>query len=154
MPTRTAHALIYLTNLTPTRPHAHKLTHPRAHTPSCPQMMPESGVKFWAYDVAKIHICADPRLPRIHERLAAGAYAGAASCIAIYPLEVAKTRIAVASSGTYEGILHCIQLTARKEGLLALYKGLGASLTGIIPFSAVDLALYNTFKQEMQRHRR
>jgi len=117
-------------------------------------MMPESGVKFWAYDVAKIHICADPRLPRIHERLAAGAYAGAASCIAIYPLEVAKTRIAVASSGTYEGILHCIQLTARKEGLLALYKGLGASLTGIIPFSAVDLALYNTFKQEMQRHRR
>jgi hypothetical protein len=50
--------------------------------------MPESGVKFWAYDHAKMLLCVDPRHPRVFERLLAGAFAGAASCVAIYPLEV------------------------------------------------------------------
>ena len=116
--------------------------------------MPESGVKFWAYDAAKQLICVDASHPRIHERLLAGACAGAASCIAIYPLEVAKTRLAVASAGVYRGVIHCMQSTVRKEGVLALYKGLGASLIGIVPFSAVDLALYNTFKAELRRHQK
>ena len=116
--------------------------------------MPESGVKFWAYDSVKLFVCADPRKPRVVERLLAGGIAGAASCIAIYPLEVAKTRLAVASPGTYEGVAHCMRSTVRAEGIGALYKGLGASLIGIMPFSAVDLALYNTFKAELRYHRR
>ena len=116
--------------------------------------MPESGVKFWAYDAAKTLLCVDPRKPRIYERLLSGACAGAASCIVIYPLEVVKTRLAVASPGLYDGVLHCMRQTVRAEGLPALYKGLGASLIGIMPFSAVDLALYNTFKVELQKHRR
>ena len=129
------------------RPH---LTTPRL----CAQVMPESGVKFWAYDAAKAVVCADPRSPRVHERLLAGACAGAASCVAIYPLEVAKTRLAVASPGLYDGVLHCMREAVRHEGPLALYKGLGASLVGIVPFSAVDLALYNTFKAELRRRQR
>ena len=123
----------------------------QGNTANVIKVMPESGVKFWSYDAAKQLICADARHPRIHERLLAGACAGAASCIAIYPLEVAKTRLAVASAGTYRGVVHCMQETVRAEGPLALYKGLGASLVGIIPFSAVDLALYNTFKAELRR---
>jgi hypothetical protein len=52
--------------------------------------MPESGVKFCTYDLAKSLVCSDPRHPRVHERLLSGACAGAASCVVIYPLEVAK----------------------------------------------------------------
>ena len=126
----------------------------QGNTANVIKVMPESGVKFWGYDFAKSVICADPRHPRIHERLLAGAFAGAASCVAIYPLEVAKTRLAVASPGLYRGVVHCMQEAVRAEGPLALYKGLGASLVGIMPFSAVDLALYNTFKAELRRHRR
>ena len=37
----------------------------------------------------------------IAERFAAGGLAGAASQLAIYPLEVVKTRMAVSPSGTY-----------------------------------------------------
>jgi len=70
------------------------------------------------------------------------------------PPQVAKTRLAVATPGTYEGLGHCLRSSVRAEGLGALYKGLGASLIGIIPFSAVDLALYNTFKAELRYHRR
>ena len=89
------------------------------------------------------------RTARVYERLP-GAFAGAASCIVIYPLEVVKTRLAVASPGLYEGVLHCMRHTVEREGVAALYKGLSASLLGIMPFSAIDLALYNTFKAELQ----
>ena len=95
----------------------------QGNTANVVKVMPESGMKFWAYDTAKHIFCVDPRNPRILERLVAGAFAGAASCIAIYPLEVAKTRLAVASPGTYRGVVHCIQRTARAEGVGALYKG-------------------------------
>ena len=126
----------------------------QGNTANVVKVMPESGVKFWAYDSAKLFLCGDPRHPRVGERLLAGAFAGASSCVAIYPLEVAKTRLAVASAGTYHGLIDCLRSTVRAEGLGALYKGLGASLVGIIPFSAVDLALYNTFKAELRYHRR
>jgi len=126
----------------------------QGNTANVIKVMPESGVKFWTYDWAKLYLCVDARHPRIFERLLAGACAGAASCIAIYPLEVAKTRLAVASPGTYEGLVHCLQSTVRAEGLGALYKGLGASLVGIMPFCAVDLALYNTIKSELRYRRR
>lgn len=126
----------------------------QGNTANVIKVMPESGVKFWAYDVAKNVVCANPNSPRVYERLLSGAFAGAASCIVIYPLEVVKTRLAVASPGLYEGVLHCMRHTVEREGVAALYKGLSASLLGIMPFSAIDLALYNTFKAELQRHRR
>ena len=120
-------------------------------TDATAQVMPESGVKFWAYDRLKQVICANPAQPSTRERLLAGAGAGAASCVVIYPLEVTKTRMAVAPPELYRGIGHCIAMTVRTEGARALFKGLGASLMGIIPFSAVDLALYNTLKDALAR---
>ncbi len=124
----------------------------QGNTANVIKVMPESGVKFWVYDAARAAICAQPSAPQVHERLLAGAAAGAASCVAIYPLEVAKTRLGIAAPGTYSGILHCMRHTVAREGAGALYKGLGASLVGIIPFSAVDLALYNTFKESAHRY--
>ena len=58
--------------------------------------MPESAIRFWTYDYVKKLVCRDPRCPSLPERLLAGAAAGFASCLAIYPLEVTKTRMAVA----------------------------------------------------------
>jgi solute carrier family 25 phosphate transporter 23/24/25/41 len=123
----------------------------QGNTANVIKVMPESGVRFWVYDAAKSSICADPTAPTVTERLCAGACAGATSCVAIYPLEVAKTRIGIAAPGVYRGIWHCMRTTAAREGPAALFKGLAPSLVGIIPFSAVDLALYNTFKQECAR---
>eukprot|EP00962_Isochrysis_galbana_P049201 scaffold20748_cov51-Isochrysis_galbana.AAC.1 len=62
--------------------------------------------------------------------------------------------MAVARAGEYVGIRNCLQQTARAEGRRALYKGLPASLIGIIPFSAVDLCLFNTLKERISRRRR
>ena len=61
-----------------------------------------------------------------------------------------QTDAAAAARGAARTLLHI----SRHEGLGALYKGLGASLVGIMPFSAVDLALYNTFKVELRRRQK
>lgn len=42
--------------------------------------------------------------------------------------------------------------TASTEGLHALYKGLPIALVGIIPFSAIDLGLYETLKAQILLH--
>ena len=45
------------------------------------------------------------------------------------------------------GVFDCLVQTVRAEGLAALGQGLGASLAGIVPFCALDLALYTQFKE-------
>jgi solute carrier family 25 phosphate transporter 23/24/25/41 len=120
---------------------------------NCIKVTPESAIRFWTYDAVKLRVCRDPRCPSLQERLFAGAAAGFASCLAIYPMEVTKTRMAVAKQGQFDSIAACVRATVKHEGPTALYKGLAASLVGIVPFSAVDLALYSTLKERCIRSR-
>lgn len=97
--------------------------------------MPEVGVKFLTYE----HISAWQKRhrqaePTVAERLLPGAVAGISSCVCIYPLEIAKTRMTIASPGQYDGVVHCLATLVRNEGAAALTQGLGASLLGIVPF--------------------
>jgi solute carrier family 25 phosphate transporter 23/24/25/41 len=65
----------------------------------------------------------------------------------IYPLEITKTRLALAEPGVYNGILDTIRKILRHEGPTALYKGWGASVLGIVPYASIDLAVFNTLKE-------
>ena len=47
--------------------------------------------------------------------------------LCIYPMEVAKTRLAV---GNYNGIIDCLLKVYRLEGGMALFRGLAPSLAG------------------------
>lgn len=53
-----------------------------------------------------------------------------------------KTRLALANTGQYRGMLHCMSSVVKSEGPLALYKGMLPSLIGIIPYAGIDLAIY------------
>jgi solute carrier family 25 phosphate transporter 23/24/25/41 len=117
------------------------------------KIVPEASIRFWAHDQARLSICADPSQPSPCERLGSGAIAGATSCLSIYPLELAKTRIAVSSAGQYSSIFDCIHRTVMHEGIGALYKGLPTALVGIIPYSAIDLGLYETAKASLRTRR-
>ena len=110
------------------------------------KIMPESAVKFYANDFFKSLIIKDQDNVQPHERLLAGSMAGVTAQSFIYPLEVVKTRLAIAAKGEYSSIAHCISKIIKKEGPKALYKGLGASNIGIIPYAGVDLAMYGTLK--------
>lgn len=55
--------------------------------------------------------------------------------------------MALASNKVYSGIFDCIRKMIKHEGFKSLYKGMGVSMMGIIPYSSVDLALFFMFKR-------
>lgn len=110
------------------------------------KIAPETGVKFLAYDRFKRIFCQDINSPKTSERLLSGGFAGICSQLVIYPLEITKTRLALAPKGLYKGIMDCIIKINKHEGLLGLYKGLQASIIGVIPYASIDLAVYNTMR--------
>jgi solute carrier family 25 phosphate transporter 23/24/25/41 len=110
------------------------------------KIIPETSLKFLTYDKIKELICADIKNPTTSERLFSGASSGFLTQTIIYPLEITKTRLALASDGIYNGIGDCLRKIARTEGVRALYKGWGASVLGIMPYAAIDLTIYNILR--------
>ena len=144
------------------------------------KIAPESACKFFFYDVFKNLVCEYPDNPKMYERFIAGGLAGGIAQTAIYPLvgmqyalsiikstkmmhefielnksqEIAKTRLALASTGEYKGILDCLRSIVSKKGVGALYKGWSASVIGIVPYAGVDLMVYNTIKDLRTKRRK
>jgi len=56
--------------------------------------------------------------------------------------------LALSKPGRYSGIAGCLKSILKEEGIIGLYKGWTASVYGIIPYSAVNLTLYNIFKDK------
>jgi solute carrier family 25 (mitochondrial phosphate transporter), member 23/24/25/41 len=93
-------------------------------------MVFQTACKFWAYDSLKAWLSVDPGNPTMLERLASGGLAGTAAQALIYPMEVLKTRMALAGTGDYRGMWDCARTTVSVEGPRGLYRGLTASLVG------------------------
>jgi solute carrier family 25 phosphate transporter 23/24/25/41 len=55
---------------------------------------------------------------------------------------VLKTRLALARTGQYKGLINAAQVILQKEGIRTFYRGLVPSLIGIIPYAGIDLAVY------------
>ncbi|CAM9862160.1 unnamed protein product [Chrysoparadoxa australica] len=112
------------------------------------KIMPENSIRLFTYEVSKRWLCEDVDDVTMKERFAAGAIAGTVSTAVIYPLEITKTRLALARRGAYKGIGDCLMQISRTDGFTALYRGLNASILGIIPYSGVDLAMFYTLRQQ------
>uniref|UniRef100_A0A3B5LST5 Uncharacterized protein n=1 Tax=Xiphophorus couchianus TaxID=32473 RepID=A0A3B5LST5_9TELE len=110
------------------------------------KIAPESALKFMAYEQIKRLIGSDKETLSILERFVAGSLAGVIAQSTIYPMEVLKTRLALRTTGQYSGISDCAKQIFRKEGLGAFYKGYIPNMLGIIPYAGIDLAVYETLK--------
>jgi len=91
-------------------------------------------------------VSADKDNIRPSERFLAGAMAGVVSTMIIYPLEVIKTRLALSSSSQYANIAHMVMSVRQREGWRALYRGMGASIMGIVPYSGTELMVFSLLR--------
>ena len=112
------------------------------------KIIPETALKFLIYDEIKKLICTDLNSPSTGERLLSGAASGFLTQTIIYPMEITKTRLALAQDGIYKGIADCLRKIQRTEGTKALYKGWGASVLGIMPYAAIDLTIFNILRDK------
>ena len=78
-----------------------------------------------------------------------GGAAGAASLCFVYPLDFARTRLAVdigksEAERQFKGFGDCLTKIYKSDGPLGLYRGFGISVLGIIPYRGVYFGLFDT----------
>ena len=56
--------------------------------------------------------------------------------------QVVKTRLAVSTSGQYDGIFDCAKKIFWKDGIRPFYRGYVPNIIGIIPYAGIDLTVY------------
>ncbi|XP_011646185.1 ADP,ATP carrier protein-like [Pogonomyrmex barbatus] len=82
--------------------------------------------------------------------LAAGGAAGATSLLFVYPLDLARTRLAVdvgkGERREFKGITDCIFKIFKSDGFIGLYRGFNVSVQGIIIYRATYFGLYDTMR--------
>ncbi|RWW47873.1 hypothetical protein BHE74_00046099 [Ensete ventricosum] len=80
----------------------------------------------------------------------AGAAAGCTTLVIIYPLDVAHTRLAAdvgrTDSRQFRGISHFLQTIYKKDGIRGIYRGLPASIHGMIVHRGLYFGGFDTAK--------
>ena len=71
-----------------------------------------------------------------------------------YPMDVVKTRMQTQSltHPAYKSTWHCMQVTVKREGARALFRGFGATVFQAFPVSAVTFGVYELVLLAFKRH--
>ncbi|KAK1570366.1 hypothetical protein Q3G72_000809 [Acer saccharum] len=124
--------------------------------------LPYSSVNFYAYEHYKKLLHVIPGVQTRRESMSAnlcvhfvaGGLAGITAASATYPLDLVRTRLAAQTNVMYyRGIGHALQTICKDEGVLGLYKGLGATLLGVGPSIAISFSVYETLRSYWQLQR-
>ncbi|KAB2596187.1 mitochondrial substrate carrier family protein B-like [Pyrus ussuriensis x Pyrus communis] len=124
--------------------------------------LPYSSVNFYSYEQYKKLLQKVPGLENHRDNLSTdlcvhfvgGGSAGITAASVTYPLDLVRTRLAAQTNVMYyKGIWHTLQTITRDEGILGLYKGLGATLLGVGPNIAISFSVYETLRASWQSHR-
>lgn len=82
--------------------------------------------------------------------LASGGAAGATSLCFVYPLDFARTRLAVdvgkGDTREFKGLTDCLVKVAKSDGPIGLYRGFLVSVQGIFIYRAAYFGLFDTAK--------
>ena len=85
----------------------------------------------------------------------AGAAAGCTTLILNYPLDIAHTRLAADIGRTdvrqFRGICHFLAMVRRKDGIRGIYRGLPASLQGMVVHRGLYFGGFDTMKEMMSK---
>lgn len=86
--------------------------------------------------------------------LAAGGAGGALTLLVVYPLDLARTRLAVERVDSVRSISQCFSLVSANEGLPGLYRGFCASLVFTVVSRAVFFGIFDSIRLSMDEQRR
>jgi len=118
------------------------------------KVMPESAIKFGAYEAAKRAFArldgSDPKHLHPTAQFMAGGIGGVVSQCIVYPLDTLKFRMQCETvQGGMRGntlIKHTAVKMWKQGKIMPFYRGLGMGLAGMFPYSAIDLFIFETSK--------
>lgn len=112
---------------------------------------PGACLYFSAYEVSKLGLYEQTRLPLSLQHFTAGMIAEAVACVFFVPIDVIKERLQIqVSAGSsnlyYKNTFDALRKISRSEGIRGLYKGYFATLASFGPFSALYFMIYEKLK--------
>jgi hypothetical protein len=118
--------------------------------------VPHAALTFTIYDIFKNALMPQGEsnygwFSAITRECLAGGLCGATTLAITYPLDLARTRLMAdinvpGKPPLYKGLMDCCYKTIRYEGMRGLYKGVGISIAGIVPYLGFSFASFEHLK--------
>ncbi len=91
----------------------------------------------------------DPNESSFINHMVAGSFAGVAEHVAMFPLDTVKTNIQCERCGSTSPLktLQCAKRLVNNEGVMRLWRGVGATFSGCIPAHAAYFSIYESSKR-------
>ncbi|KAK4140918.1 uncharacterized protein C8A04DRAFT_39548 [Dichotomopilus funicola] len=124
------------------------------------KIMPESAIRFGSYEASKRFLAAyeghnDPTKISTVSKFVAGGIGGMTAQFCVYPIDTLKFRL---QCETVEGgpkgnalLFRTAKNMWADGGFRAAYRGLGAGLIGMFPYSAIDIGTFEVLKKSYAR---
>jgi solute carrier family 25 phosphate transporter 23/24/25/41 len=112
------------------------------------KVFPEGAVRAYLFDYLRDTYSYDRYNQTLLERFICGGIAAFLAETVSYPLEVAKTRMALSERKKYKGVLDCLKRSYTKGGVKAVYAGLSISQLSVFPLNGSFLML-NTWLRDI-----
>ncbi|KAM9856278.1 solute carrier family 25 member 45 [Aulostomus maculatus] len=108
--------------------------------------VPCYGLYFLPYEVTRKALTERGKQPDTFAILIAGGVAGVVTWAFATPMDVVKARLQMSGAGgrEYNGVLHCMRVSLREEGVRVFFKGLLLNSLRAFPVNAVTFLSYET----------
>ncbi|KAM4607295.1 solute carrier family 25 member 45 [Polymixia lowei] len=108
--------------------------------------VPCYGLYFLPYEVTCKALAESGKQPGTFAVLMAGGVAGVVTWAFATPMDVVKARLQMSGAGGrhYAGVLHCITVSLREEGMRVFFKGLLLNSLRAFPVNAVTFLSYES----------
>ncbi|KAH6851034.1 mitochondrial carrier domain-containing protein [Chaetomium sp. MPI-CAGE-AT-0009] len=124
------------------------------------KIMPESAIRFGSYEASKRFLAAyeghnDPTQISTVSKFVAGGIGGMTAQFCVYPIDTLKFRLQCETvQGGPQGnalLLRTAKNMWADGGFRSAYRGLGAGLVGMFPYSAIDIGTFEMLKKSYTR---
>ncbi|XP_044068028.1 solute carrier family 25 member 45 isoform X2 [Siniperca chuatsi] len=108
--------------------------------------VPCYGLYFLPYEVTRKALSESGKQPGTFAILMAGGVAGVVTWAFATPMDVVKARLQMSGAGgrEYSGVLHCMRVSVREEGVRVFFKGLLLNSLRAFPVNAVTFLTYES----------
>lgn len=137
---------------------------------NCARVLPSKGILFMSNDMykdaARRHLGlgaaggeSDPgaaststgvKLP-VWASFGAGSLAGMTAVGLTYPLDLARARAAGTLNSRYRGLTGALRVTLAEEGWRGLFRGIGPTLGGALPFEGLKFCVFDLLASRLDR---
>lgn len=129
----------------------------RGNSATVARIMPYAAVQYYAFELyhrtLSDHVFHSDS-PNPLKRFIAGALAGTSSVLITYPIDLARTVLAVqvANSPTAKplprlGVFSTLYAVVQEQGISAVYRGMYPTLVGVVPYAGISFLSFGILKR-------